>query len=128
MRFSTKQATTISNLLEETPMPRLLNEFDLKPGRELEAFRTAWDAFVEHLVETDLATSGTPLCSRVPSSGYDTDEERDHRFMAVITFRDQAQADAAWDAIEARDEPLGAYHRKVISMVHDPIFTFWTEL
>ncbi len=109
-------------------MPRLLNQFDLKPTVELDAFEQAWNAFVEHLVTTGLAMNGTPLCKRKPTSGYDTDEQRDHSLMAVIEFRDQLQADAAWVAIEDRIEPLGALHRRVISMVHDPLFTFWSEL
>ncbi|WP_170803505.1 hypothetical protein [Ruegeria sp. HKCCA4633] len=105
-----------------------MNQFDLKPTVEFDAFEQAWSAFVEHLVTTGLATNGTPLCIRNPTSGYDTDEQRDHSLMAVIEFRDQLQADAAWVAIEDRIEPLGALHRRVISMVHDPLFTFWSEL
>ena len=108
-------------------MPRLLNQFDLKPGTDMHSFERAWGAFVDQLLQTDLATSGAPLCQRVPASGYDTDEERGHALMALIEFRDQAQADAAWDAVEKGIEPLGKLHRKVISMVHDPVFTFWSE-
>ncbi len=109
-------------------MPRLLNQFELKPAVDLDAFEQAWNAFVEHLVAMGLATNGTPLCKRIPASGYDTDEQRDHSLMALIEFRDQMQADAAWAAIEGRIEPLGELHRSVISMVHDPVFTFWSEL
>ncbi|WP_171096778.1 MULTISPECIES: DUF6614 family protein [unclassified Ruegeria] len=109
-------------------MPRLLNQFELKPTVELDAFEQAWNAFVEHLIKTDLAAEGTPLCRRIPASGYDTDELRNHTLMAVVEFRDQSQADAAWAAIKGRVEPLGALHRRVISLVHDPVFTFWSEL
>ncbi len=109
-------------------MPRLLNQFELKPTVELDTFEQAWNAFVEHLVKTGLATKGAPLCKRIPASGYDTDEQRDHTLMAVIEFKDQLQADTAWAAIEDRIEPLGALHRSVISLVHDPVFTFWSEL
>ncbi|WP_164662169.1 hypothetical protein [Tropicibacter sp. Alg240-R139] len=109
-------------------MPRLLNQFDLKPSVELEVFEQAWNSFVDVLISSGLAKKGTPLCQRVPSSGYDTDEERQHSLMAVIEFRDQAQADRAWAAIEDRIEPLGQSHRRVISLVHDPVFTFWAEL
>lgn len=109
-------------------MPRLLNQFDLKPSVELEVFEQAWSNFVDVLITSGLAEKGAPLCQRIPSSGYDTDEMRHHTLMAVIEFRDQAQADRAWEAIEDRIEPLGQSHRKVISLVHDPVFTFWAEL
>ncbi len=108
-------------------MPRLLNQFKLKPNVELDAFEQAWEAFVQHLVKKGLATKGTPLCKRITASGYDTDEQRNHTLMAVIEFRDQLQADTAWATIEDRIEPLGALHRRVISLVHDPVFTFWSE-
>ncbi|MGI9368423.1 MAG: DUF6614 family protein [Ruegeria sp.] len=109
-------------------MPRLLNQFDLKHGATIESFQQAWDAFVECLVNANLAVTSSPLNVRVAESGYDTDEMRSHTFMAVIEFRDQPQADAAWAAIEDRVEPLVGLHRNVISLVHDPVFTFWSEL
>jgi len=109
-------------------MPRLLNQFDLKPAVTVAAFKMAWGAFVDCLMENDLAVASTPLCARVPDSGFDTDEARHHALMAVIDFRDQPQADAAWAAIEDGIEPLGRLHREVISLVHDPVFTFWSEL
>lgn len=108
-------------------MPQLLNQFDLKPGVTQERFDTVWTAFIEHLIAEDLAISGGPLMMRRPESGFDTDEARTHRLMALITFRDQAQADTAWDAIETRAAPLCDLHRAVFALVHDPVFTFWTE-
>lgn len=107
-------------------MHQLLNIFDLKPGVRREKLDRAWDAFVSHLLDTDLAVSSSPVMDRTRPSGFDTDEDRDHAFMAVISFRDRAQADAAWDAIETRIEPLGRLHRSLFAMVHDPVFTFWS--
>jgi len=107
-------------------MHQLLNVFDLKPGVRRDKLDRAWAAFIAHLLETDLAVSSSPLMDRTRPSGFDTDEERGHAFMAVISFRDKAQADAAWDAIEARVEPLGRLHRSLFAMVHDPVFTFWS--
>lgn len=108
-------------------MHQLVNQFDLKPGVKRDRFDAAWAAFAEHLITQDWAVSCGPLFARQPDSGYDTDEERGHRLMSVIAFRDQAQADAAWEAIETRVEPLGRLHRAVFSLVHDPVFTFWHE-
>ncbi|MEM6374897.1 MAG: DUF6614 family protein [Pseudomonadota bacterium] len=107
-------------------MHQLLNIFDLKPGIHRAKLDRAWEAFITHLVCTDLAVSSSPVMARTRPSGFDTDEERGHAFMAVISFRDRAQADAAWAAIEARAEPLGRLHRSLFAMVHDPVFTFWS--
>lgn len=108
-------------------MPQLLSQFDLKPGVTQDRFDAAWAAFVDHLMSQDLAVSGGPLMRRQPESGFDTDAERSHRLIAPIAFRDQAQADAAWKAIETLAEPLGQLHRAVFALVRDPVFTFWDE-
>ncbi len=106
---------------------QLLNQFDLKPGVDRARFEAAWAAFRAYLLEEGLATSVGPLFNRHSDTGYDTDEVRAHNLMAVISFRDKAQADAAWDAIEARAQPLGRLHAGVFGLVHDPVFTFWQQ-
>lgn len=108
-------------------MPHLLSQFDLKPDVPRARFQAAWSDFVRCLVDMDLAVSGGPLHVRQPQSGYDTDAERGQSLMTLITFRDQAQADAAWAAIEGRHPTLGPRHRTALSLVHDPVFTFWAE-
>ncbi len=108
-------------------MPQLLNQFHLKPGVTLPDFQAAWDRFAKQLLESDLASTVTPIFHRVPDSGYDTDTARSHDLMSVIAFRDQAQADAAWDAIEHEKAPVFPLHQSVIRLVHDPVFTFWQE-
>lgn len=106
---------------------QLLNQFDLKPGVDRSRFDAAWAAFADHLVAHGLAQSVGPLFTRQPDSGYDTDEARGHMLMVVITFADRAQADTAWDAIEARAQPMGRLHAGVFGLVHDPVFTFWRK-
>lgn len=106
-------------------MPHLLNQFDLKPGIARAQFDSAWRPFIDHLIERDLALGAGPIMSRQTSSGFDTDEERSQSLLALLQFRDHAQAQAAWDAIEQNDQPLAQLHRTVFAMVHNPIFTFW---
>ena len=108
-------------------MPQLLSQFDLKPGVDRARFDAAWAAFVDQLIADDLAQSCGPMMERVPESGFDTDEERVHALIVPIVFRDHAQADAAWEAIEALIQPLGRFHAGVFGLVHDPVFTFWSE-
>ncbi len=106
---------------------QLLNQFDLKPGVDRARFDAAWAAFSAYLVEEGLAASVGPLFNRFADTGYDTDDVRAHNLMAVISFHDKAQADAAWDAIEMRAQPLGRLHAGVFGLVHDPVFTFWQQ-
>ena len=106
-------------------MPCLLNLFNVKSTVERAVFEDAWQAFGDYLVKADLAINCSKIADRVPTSGYDTDEERAHSQMAIITFRDHAQARAAWEAIEANEPPLAPLHRAVFARVHDPVFTFW---
>ncbi|MEX0339185.1 MAG: DUF6614 family protein [Arenibacterium sp.] len=108
-------------------MPQLVNQFDLKPYIERARFDKAWDLFISYLIETDLAIGAGPVMTRHHDSGFDTDAQRDHRFLALIRFRDHAQADAAWAAIESKAEPLAKLHRTVFAMVHNPVFTFWDD-
>ena len=104
---------------------QLLNHFDLKPGVDRASFDAAWAKFAQHLIATDIAVDVGSLFTRQPDSGYDTDEARAHTLMSVITFRDQAQADRAWNAIETRAQPMDKLHANVFGKVHDAVFTFW---
>lgn len=106
---------------------QLLNQFDLKPDVDRSRFDAAWTKFATFLVDEGLADHVGPLFERQPSSGYDTDEERGYGLMSVIVFRDKAQADKAWAAIEARAQPLGKLHASVFGLVRDPFFTFWQQ-
>lgn len=108
-------------------MPHLLNHFDLKPQVDRARFDAAWAPFIAHLIEADLALGAGPLMIRHPESGFDTDTERGQRLLALIHFRDHAQADAAWAAIEHDVQPLARLHRTVFAMVHDAVFTFWDD-
>lgn len=108
-------------------MPQLLNQFDLKPQIERARFDVAWAAFIAHLIDTDLAVGAGPVMTRHPDSGFDTDVDRRQSLLAVIRFRDHAQAEAAWTAIESNVQPLARLHRTVFAMVHDAVFTFWDD-
>ena len=108
-------------------MRMLLNQFDLKPQVQPERFAQAWAQFSDALIAADLAAEVTPLMTRARPSGYDTDDERPHTHLAFIYFRDAAQADAAWQAIETDAAAIGPSHRKVIGLVTNAVFTFWGD-
>lgn len=109
-------------------MPQLINQFHLKPRVTLPEFQAAWDRFGKQLLQSDLAMTVTPIFRRAPDSGYDTDTERSHDLMSVIVFRDQAQSDAAWAAIELEISPVFPLHQSVIRLVRAPVFTFWQDI
>ena len=108
-------------------MPHLLNQFDLKPQVARARFDDAWTPFIAQLIETDLAIGASPVMTRHADSGFDTDADRQQGLMALISFRDHAQADAAWAAIEGNVQPLARLHRTVFALVHDAVFTFWDD-
>ncbi|MEM1276585.1 MAG: hypothetical protein AAGH74_08665 [Pseudomonadota bacterium] len=80
-----------------------------------------------HLIAQDLAVSSSPIAGRRTDTGLDTDEERDHTFFVIMSFRDRAQSEAAWDEIEPRKQPTDKLHRAVFALVRDPIFTCWED-
>ncbi|MEM6679205.1 MAG: DUF6614 family protein [Pseudomonadota bacterium] len=101
--------------------------FDLKPQVSPACFEAAWDALIAHLMAADLVVSGSALSERRSSSPLDTDEDRGHSFFIVMTFRDKAQSDAAYAAIEAHVEPTAHLHVTVLGMVTEAIFTCWED-
>ena len=105
-------------------MPRLLSQFDLRPDVSRQAFEAAWTALADHLLNSGLAAAVDPPLVRQPGSGFDTDDDRPQHLLTVITFRDQAQVDAAWKVIEDRADPTVGIHNAVLAMVSNPIFTF----
>ncbi len=108
-------------------MHQVVNQFDLKPGVDRPRFEAAWRALGEHLIAEKHALSVGPLLTRQRDSGYDTDDSRGQSLMAVIAFRDRIQAEATWAQIETGSQPLGRLHHAVTALVHDPVFTFWTD-
>ncbi|MEM8490292.1 MAG: hypothetical protein AAF756_05650 [Pseudomonadota bacterium] len=106
-------------------MQTLLNHFQLSANMKIEQLEKAWAEFGNHLLTQHLASQVSELHRRIESSDFDTDEQRPHTHLAMIHFKDAAQAARAWKAIEENTEPLAGLHREVMRLVKAPEFTFW---
>ena len=108
-------------------MYQMLTAFNLKPGTTIEAFETALAVFTEHMLSEELITGTGPILRRDPSSGLDTDTERDHGYYFLTDFRDLAQSEAAFAYLEARGTHAWTIHRAVFAKTTDPLFLFWEK-
>lgn len=105
----------------------LLSAFDLRRGQDAESFAEIYGTFVRELYEADLIVDARPMGRRVSDTPMDTDEERDHQFFTILTFRDRAHMDAAYAHIEARMRAVTGEHLDMYSRTANQIFTCWQD-
>ena len=109
-------------------MFHMLSCFNLNPGEDIETFSGAYRLFVEEMKKIDLVESSGPVGRRQNDTPMDTDDIRDHRYFAVMSFRDRAQVDAAYDYIMQHVGSADAAHDAVYTRVLDPAFICWQDL
>jgi hypothetical protein len=109
-------------------MFHMLTCFNLKPGITIEEFRLAIADFTTHLEDGDLVHSTSPIGRRQRHAIMDTDNERDHEYFFIMSFRDRAHCDRAVEYILPHREPADSIHRAVYSKVADPIFICWEDI
>ena len=91
-------------------MIHMLSSFDLKPGEDFAIFQSDYTDFVADLRAAGIIEGAGPLGARVSDTPMDTDDERDHEYFAVMSFRDRTQVDAAYardNAAHWRENRLG---------------------
>ncbi len=109
-------------------MFHMLSCFDLKPGEDIGAFRSAYMNFVAYMKSVDLVESSGPIGRRESDTPMDTDDERDHEYFAVMSFRDRTQVDTAYAYIMKHVEPGETSHNNVFEKVQNPVFICWQDL
>jgi len=109
-------------------MFHMLSCFDLKPGGNIRAFRSAYADFVADMKSLGLVEDCGPVGRRQSDTPMDTDDERDHEYFAIMSFRDRAQVDAAYSYIMKHVEPGEASHNGVYEKVKNPVFICWQDL
>lgn len=109
-------------------MFHMLSCFDLNPGENIKAFRAAYMDFVDFLKNADLVESSDPIGRRQSNTPMDTDDEREHEYFVIMTFRDRAQVDAAYAHIMKHIEPGETSHNDVYKKVQNPVFICWEDL
>ena len=105
----------------------LLSAFNLRPGQDIHAFTEAYGTFVRELYEAGLIVDARPMGRRVSDTPMDTDEERDHQFFTILTFRDRAHMDGAYAHIEARMRAVTGEHAAMYARTANQIFTCWQD-
>ena len=109
-------------------MFHMLTCFDLEPGVGIEAFRAAYTEFVEHMRSIGLVEGTGPIGRRQNDTRMDTDSERDHEYFVIMSFRDQAQVDAAYALIALHEEPAESVHVAAYSKLRNPVFICWQDI
>ena len=106
----------------------MLSCFDLRPDEDIDAFRTAYLAFVEEMKVMGLVEGTGPIGRRQRDTPMDTDDERHHTYFVIMSFADRKQVDAAYAHIRRHIEPGDAAHDAVYGKVVDPVFICWQDL
>ena len=102
--------------------------FDLKPGISLTEFRRDFVALTEHMKARQLVEGSSPIGERQSDTILDTDSERSQGYVAIMSFRDRAQADAAVDYIQSGTAPGDAIHVRAHAKVQNAIFLCWRDI
>ncbi len=109
-------------------MFHMLSCFNLKPGEEIDVFRTAYNKFVDEMKHIGLVESTGRIGNRQNDTPMDTDDERDHEYFVVMTFRDREQVDTAYNHIMKHEGSSDLAHDSVYTRVLDPVFICWQDL
>ena len=109
-------------------MFHMLTCFNLRPAVGIEAFGAALDQFSAHMVERDLLHMTGPIGRRQTDTIMDTDDERDHEYFFIMSFRDRAQCDRAVEFIYRHEEPVDLVHNAVYANIKDQVFICWEDI
>ena len=109
-------------------MFHMLTCFNLEAERTVAEFHTALAEYTAYMRSLELIESTGRIARRQSDTIMDTDEERDHEFFFIMSFRDRAQCDRAVEYILSRDEPGRSIHEAAYSMIRDPFFTCWEDV
>ena len=109
-------------------MFRMLTCFNLDASGSIDEFSTMLDRFSGHMIDLDLVHGIDPIGRRQRDTIMDTDDERDHEFFFLMSFRDRAQCDRAIEHIYAQDQPADSIHKAVYSRIKDQIFICWEDI
>ena len=108
-------------------MIHMLSSFALKPGQERDVFQADYAGFVADLTKAGLIVGAGPLGKRVNDTPMDTDEDRDHSWFSILSFRDRAQLDAAYAYIEDRQNPSTSSHIRMYRRITNAVFLCWED-
>ena len=94
--------------------------FDLKDSVSERAFKQAYDAFGDYLIECNLIT-GHKAMLRSYDDNYDSSPP-ETKYYVSMDFIDLDQSQNCWDFIEQHDQKSAKLHRDVFSKIKDYSF------
>ena len=111
-------------------MIHMLSRFDLKPGFNPGEFAENYARVVDDMRAEGLAEATGAVGRRERGTPMDTDAVDAQEFYAVMTFRDRAQLDAAYERLLGDRTGLRRLpsHEYVKQAVSNPVFTCWADL
>ena len=109
-------------------MFHMLSCFNLEPGDDIDDFSRAYNQFVEEMKRIDLVESTGPIGNHQSDTPMDTDEERNHEYFVVMTFRNRQQVDDAYAHIMQHEGSSDIAHNSVYTRALDPVFICWQDL
>ena len=109
-------------------MFHMLSCFNLLPGESVTEFRSAYQAFFQDMQDLGLVEETGPIGKRQSDTPMDTDEERDHEYFVLMTFKDRPQVDTAYAYIMRHVDPGNTTHDSVYTKVADPVFICWQDM
>jgi len=109
-------------------MFHMLTCFNLEPPSTVEEFDSKLAEFSSHMQGLGLLESTGPVGRRQRHPIMDTDDERDHEFYFIMSFRDREQCDRAVENIQAAEQPGDVIHKSVYANIRDPVFICWEDI
>lgn len=109
-------------------MFHMLSCFDLKPEETLDDFRKSYAAFIADMKKQGLVESSGAIGRRQSDTPMDTDDERDHEYFVILSFKNREQVDQAYDYIKQHFEPGDRSHSDMYQRVQSPIFICWQDV
>tara|TARA_B100000586_G_scaffold239339_1_gene191538 strand:- start:606 stop:935 length:330 start_codon:yes stop_codon:yes gene_type:complete len=109
-------------------MFHMLSCFNLKSGVSINDFKKSLVTLDKHLQDIDLIDSTGSIGRRQRHRIMDTDDERDHKYFFIMTFRDLSQCDRSIDYVYSEEEPGNSIHQAVWHKVDNPVFICWEDI
>ena len=102
--------------------------FNLKPGETIGAYEESYQTFFEDMRKLDLVETTGPIGRRQNDTPMDTDEERNHEYFVIMSFRDRPQVDDAYAYIMRHVDPGDSSHNSMYAKVANPVFICWQDI
>lgn len=106
----------------------VLTTFNLRAEVTISKFQATLGDFERRLRELDLVESFGEIGRRHRNTIMDTDEQRDHDYFFLMSFRDREQCDRAIALMRDETKPTAAVHLSLFTLIDDPIFSCWEDV